>query len=137
MLDGFPRTVKQAESLDGVLGKIGKKLDTVLYFKTSPEVSIKRLSGRRACTKCGTNFHIKNMPPKKEGICDSCGAELVQRKDDAEDTVKKRLVVYEEETRPLIDYYKGRSILKEIPGDFEVSRLFEEIKELFVKEKLI
>jgi len=131
MLDGFPRTEKQAVKLDEALKKSGKKLELVLYFKTTPEVSITRLSGRRVYTKCGAIFHIKNMPPKNENICDRCQGSLIQRDDDKEETVKNRLVVYENATKSLIDYYKKEGILVEVSGDLDVDRLFEDIKKLF------
>jgi len=137
MLDGFPRNVEQADKLDEAFNKKGKKLDIVLYFKTRPEVSIMRLSGRRVCKKCGVNFHIKNMPPKKEGLCDHCGSNLIQRKDDTEATVKNRLVVYEKETKSLIDYYNKKGILVEVSGDLDVEKLFEKIKTLFTEKELI
>ncbi len=136
MLDGFPRNEKQADKLDEALRKEEKNLDLVLYFKTSPAVSIARLSGRRVCKKCGANFHVKNMPPKNEGACDHCEGELFQRKDDSEDTVKNRLVVYDKETRSLIAFYKAKGLLKEVPGDLDVNDLFEVIRDIFVSEKL-
>lgn len=136
LLDGFPRNEKQANELDQALAGAGKKLDIVLYLKTSPNVSIERLSGRRVCTKCGANFHIKNMPPKKEGLCDYCKARLIHRDDDKESTVKKRLVVYEKETKSLIDYYRKKGTLREVSGDKSVEDLFEEIKKLFAREGL-
>jgi len=136
LLDGFPRNEKQARELDEALLKTGKKVDMVLYFKTSPEISVKRLSGRRVCTKCGANFHIKNMPSKNENVCDHCKGALIQRDDDKSDTVKRRLVIYEKETASLIDYYKGKGNLREVSGDLNVEELFEEIKKLFAKEGL-
>lgn len=137
ILDGFPRTLEQAKMLDVTLENIGKKLDAVIYFKTSVEVSVARLSGRRVCKKCGANFHIKNIPPRKEGICDYCRGQLYQRKDDQEETVKKRWSVYTEETAPLIAYYIGKGILQEVLGDLEVNELNEILMALFQKEKLI
>lgn len=131
LLDGFPRNEAQANELDDALGRIGKKPDMVLYLKTSPRVSIERLSGRRVCLNCSANFHVRNMPPKEEGICDYCGGRLVHRDDDREGTVKKRLAVYKEETKALIDYYKKKGILKEVSGDLDVDELFGEIKKLF------
>ncbi|MGB2706409.1 MAG: adenylate kinase [Candidatus Omnitrophota bacterium] len=130
LLDGFPRNEAQANELDCALGKMGKKLDMVLYLKTSAQVSIERLSGRRVCVKCGANFHVKNMPPKKGGICDYCQGELIHRDDDKEGTVKKRLIVYEEETKSLIDYYRKKGILRELSGDLDVDELFGEVKKL-------
>jgi adenylate kinase len=137
ILDGFPRTLQQAKILDRTLENIDKKLDMVLYFKTSLETSIGRLSGRRVCKKCGANFHIKNIPPKKEGVCDYCGGELYQRKDDQEETVKRRWSVYNEETTPLITYYRRKGILREVSGDFDVNKLNEVLMALFQKEKLV
>ncbi len=134
LLDGFPRNETQANELDLELGKIGKKLDMVLYLKTSPRISIERLSGRRVCVVCGANFHMKNMPSKKEGICDYCGGRLLHRTDDKRETVKKRLAVYENETKSLIEYYRKKGILRELSGDLEVQELFNNIKTLFEKE---
>ena len=136
LLDGFPRNEKQARELGEALDKTGKKVDIVLYFKTSPEISVKRLSGRRVCTGCGANFHVKNMPPKNENACDYCKGRLIQRDDDKAETVKRRLVIYEKETASLIDYYKKKSTLREVSGDLNVEELFEEIKRLFAKEGL-
>ena len=136
LLDGFPRNEKQANALDRALRKASKRLDAVLYFRTSPEISIERLSGRRVCKKCGANFHVKNMPPKKSGVCDFCGAALYQRDDDKPETVKNRLVVYETETKSLIEYYKKKGILRDLSGDLNVEVLFEEIKKLLRVEKI-
>ena len=137
LLDGFPRTEEQAKKLDKALLAAGKKLDMVLYFKTSSEISIARLSGRRVCKMCGANFHVKNMPPKKDGICDDCGAKLFQRDDDEPETVKNRLQVYANETKSLIDFYKQKHILKEVSGDLNVNELFLEIQKLFKSESLV
>ena len=137
MLDGFPRTLEQAKMLDSTLGNIDKKLDIVLYFKTSLETSVARLSGRRVCKKCGVNFHVKNIPPKKQGVCDHCGGELYQRKDDQEETVKRRWSVYSEETAPLITYYKNKGALREVSGDLDVNELNKILMTLLQKEKLI
>ncbi|MCQ9206283.1 MAG: adenylate kinase [Omnitrophica bacterium] len=137
LLDGFPRNKTQALELDDALTRIGKSLDLVLYFKTSPEVSIERLSGRRACTECGANFHIRNMPPRKEGICDHCGGSLVLRNDDTPETVKRRLSVYENETESLIEYYKQKGTLREVSGNLDVKKLFTKIKGLFLEERLL
>ena len=131
MLDGFPRTDEQAIKLDEALTSAGKKLDLVLYFKTSKEISISRLSGRRVCPACGAIFHIKNMPPKKDGTCDRCGAKLIQRDDDKEDTIRRRLVVYENDTKSLIKYYIDKGILKKVSGDLDVAELFDKIKVFF------
>jgi len=131
LLDGFPRTEAQALKLDEALRAMRANLDTILYFRTSPEVSIKRLSGRRVCKVCNANFHVTNMPPKTDKICDYCGGELIQREDDKETTIINRLKVYENETGPLIGYYKKAGTLKEVNGDLDVKVLFEDIKNIF------
>lgn len=131
ILDGFPRTIEQAKMLDRTLAKIKIKLDIVLYFKTSLEMSISRLSGRRVCKACGANFHVTNIPPKKDGICDYCGVELYQRRDDSEETVRRRWSVYTEETAPLVDYYKKTDLLEEVSGDLDVDKLNIMLKDLF------
>ena len=104
LLDGFPRSTEQADRFDEALDRAGKKLDMVLNFKTRPETSVERLSGRRVCKKCGANFHVKNMPPKKEGICNHCGERLIQRDDDSISTAKGHLRVNKEKTKSLIQY---------------------------------
>jgi adenylate kinase len=137
ILDGFPRTLEQAKILDSTLKSIANKLDMVIYFKTSVETSVVRLGGRRVCKKCGANFHIKNIPPKKEGICNYCGGVLYQRKDDEEVTVKRRWLIYTEETAPLIEYYKNKGILQEVSGDLDVNELNKILMALFQRENLI
>ena len=136
ILDGFPRTVKQAEILDGALEAMSSGIDMVLYFETSPKVAIERLSGRRVCRGCGFNYHIKNIPPKQEGSCDKCGGELYQRPDDKEETVLNRLKVYEAKTKPLIDYYTKKGILKKVSGDLGVDALFKVLSKVFSVAKL-
>jgi len=120
VLDGFPRTVVQAEMLEETLDTLDIRLDRVLYFATDREVIITRLSGRRICRDCGANYHVTNIPSKVEGVCDRCGGELYQRDDDRPETVQKRLVVYEEQTAPLIRFYEERGLLKELSGNLEV-----------------
>lgn len=127
ILDGYPRTVGQAEALDQFLKGRSQKLDAALYFKTSPEVVIDRLSGRRACPQCGANYHIRNIPPKVEGKCDRCGSHLIQRSDDGPQTVRHRLEVYEKETAPLLEYYRKQGLLEEVPGDLDVPELQAEL----------
>jgi adenylate kinase len=136
ILDGFPRTLKQAEELDAALKKIESGIDIALYFEIPENIAIERLTGRRVCKKCGANFHIKNIPTKIEGICDKCGAELFQRPDDKLETVKNRLKVYELQTRPLIEYYTKKGILKEVSGALDVKDLFEELRKVFSDAKL-
>jgi adenylate kinase len=137
ILDGYPRTKNQAISLDQALKAAGKKLDVVLYFKTSEDVAVQRLTGRRVCPECGKNYHITNMPPAKEGICDLCGVQLIQRKDDNIETVKNRFNVYQERTKDLIDYYTEQGLLKEVDGDLSAEKLFGEISGLFREEGLV
>ena len=127
ILDGYPRTLGQAEALESFLKARHEKLDVALYFKTSPEVIVDRLSGRRSCPQCGANYHIRNIPPRAAGKCDVCGAALIQRSDDRPETVRHRLEVYEKDTAPLLDYYRKRGVLQEVPGDYEVLELQDEL----------
>ncbi|MDO8535956.1 MAG: adenylate kinase [Candidatus Omnitrophota bacterium] len=136
ILDGFPRTLKQAEELDAALKRIVSGIDMVLYFEIPDGIAIDRLTGRRVCMKCGANFHIKNIPPKKEGICDKCGAELFQRPDDKLETVKNRLKVYELQTSPLIEYYTKQGILKKVSGALDVKELFKVLSQVFSDAKM-
>lgn len=129
ILDGFPRTIAQAEAMDKALnGSPG--IDVVLYFVTPEETIIKRLIGRRTCRKCSAIYHIETMKPKKEGICDRCGGDIYQRKDDKLDTIKQRIKVYHKETGGLIDYYKERRLLEEVPGDRSVPELKDILEDL-------
>ncbi len=116
MLDGFPRTVAQAEELDSILGGLGQKIDHVVSVEVPNSELMGRLTGRRTCRACGAGFHVMFDPPKKEGVCDKCGGELYQRSDDNEATVKSRLETYEAQTKPLIDYYTGQGKLRRIDG---------------------
>ena len=134
--DGYPRTHGQAEALDRFLKKEKTGLDAVLNFATSEGVIIDRLSGRRICPQCQANYHIRNIPPKKEGICDRCGERLVQRKDDLPETIRRRLETYERQTRPLIDYYQKKGLLRQVHGDYDVPELQAELKALFDELKL-
>ena len=136
ILDGFPRTLKQAEGLDEALKNIASDIDLVLYFETSERVAITRLTGRRVCRKCGFNYHVKNIPPKKEGVCDRCGGELFQRPDDTEKTVRNRLVVYEQQTKPLIAYYEKKGVLKKVSGDLDVQELNGVLSKVFSEAQL-
>lgn len=136
ILDGFPRTLKQAEALDAALKSISSGIDMVVYFQTSEAVAIERLTGRRVCKACGHNYHVKNMPPVKDGICDKCGSELVQRPDDKHQTVLNRLKVYEDQTKPLIDYYRRAGLLVEVSGDLEVNAMDQALSKIFVEKKL-
>ena len=114
LLDGFPRTIKQAELLEAALAKAGKKLDAVVLFDAPEELLIQRLTARLTCRKCGASYNRIFSRPKQEGVCDSCGGELYQRTDDSLETAKNRLSVYKEQTFPLIEYYTGKSLLSKI-----------------------
>ena len=116
VLDGFPRTIPQAEALDEALAKIGEKMDYAVDVDVPDENIINRMGGRRACVNCGSTYHIVNIPTKVEGICDKCGKEVILRDDDKPETVQKRLHVYHEQTQPLIDYYKNQGILRSVDG---------------------
>lgn len=116
LLDGFPRTIQQAEALDAMLAAAGRSLTHVVVLEVPPEELVERLSGRRMCSKCGKGYHVKFDPPAKEGVCDACGAELYQRADDNEQTVRNRLVVYGEQTQPLVDYYAAKGLVNTVHG---------------------
>jgi len=127
ILDGFPRTVAQAEALDKLLSEMGKKLDFALALIVPDDLLVERLTGRRTCKNCGMMYHIKYKPPKVEGKCDVCGGELYQRPDDNEETVRNRLKVYHEQTAPLIEYYKKKGILREIDGSKSIEEITQQI----------
>jgi adenylate kinase len=120
ILDGFPRTIAQAEALDRMLKDRGQTLDGVLYFEVAEPELLRRLTGRRVCRQCQTTFHTVSAPPAREGVCDRCGGELYQRPDDSEGTVRNRLGVYARQTAPLLDYYRGRGLLSTIAGEGEI-----------------
>lgn len=127
VLDGFPRTIPQADVLDKAVSELNDKIDFAINVDVPDENIIRRMSGRRACLNCGATYHIVNVPPKKEGICDTCGSKLVIRDDDKEETVKARLVAYHEQTQPLIDYYNNKGILKEVDGTKDMNDVFADI----------
>ena len=127
VLDGFPRTIPQAEVLDSELTKIGDHIDYAINVDVPDENIVKRMSGRRACLTCGATYHIEHVPPKKEGICDVCGSELVLRDDDKPETVKNRLNVYHEQTQPLIDFYTEKGVLKTVDGTVPMEEVFAAI----------
>ena len=130
VLDGFPRTIPQAEALDKALSGMGQKLDYAIDVDVPDENIIRRMSGRRACVGCGATYHLEYAPTKKEGICDACGGELILRDDDKPETVKKRLDVYHEQTQPLIDYYTKAGILKTVDGTVDIEDVFRAITEI-------
>ena len=123
VLDGFPRTIPQAESLDEILKKMGLNLNCVLSVQVPHDVIIERLAGRRTCRQCGGLCHVVFNPPKRDGICDHCGGELYQRDDDKETTIANRLQVYDRQTAPLIGYYRERGLLREVNGVGEISQI--------------
>ena len=127
ILDGFPRTIPQAESLTKALSERGEAVDYAVNVDVPDENIINRMSGRRACLNCGATYHIVYNPSKKEGICDTCGQQLVLRDDDKPETVKKRLSVYHDQTQPLIDYYKNEGILAEVDGTKDMEEVFQDI----------
>nr|MCR5473657.1 adenylate kinase [Lachnospiraceae bacterium] len=130
VLDGFPRTIPQAEVLDTEVARLGESIDFAIDVDVPDENIIRRMSGRRACLKCGATYHIEHIPPKKEGICDACGSELVLRDDDKPETVKKRLEVYHTQTQPLIDYYSKQNILRTVDGTRDMQEVFADIVKL-------
>lgn len=129
LLDGFPRTVYQAEKLDEFLAANEMKLDVVLDIEVEKEELITRLTGRRVCKSCGASYHIVNIPPKQEGICDTCGGELFQRADDTIETVENRINVYNQQTMPLVDYYKEAGIIATVDGALGLDEVFAKIVE--------
>ena len=136
VLDGFPRTVPQAEALDSLTKDLSMPMDAVINIKTSPNVVVERLSGRRTCRECQTVYHIIYSPPKKEGKCDRCSGELYQRDDDKEETIRKRLEVYEKQTFPLLEHYRTSGKLLEVSGDVSIAEVFESIVQALRKEKI-
>ncbi len=127
VLDGFPRTIPQAQVLDEALIKLGDKIDFAIDVDVPDDNIVRRMSGRRACLTCGATYHIEHIPPKKEGICDVCGSELVLRDDDKAETVKNRLDVYHKQTQPLIDFYTEKGVLKTVDGTLPMNEVFAAI----------
>lgn len=127
ILDGFPRTIPQAEALTKALNEQGTGIDYAIDVEVPDDNIVKRMSGRRACPKCGATFHIHFLKPAKEGVCDNCGSGLVQREDDHEETVQKRLDVYHSQTQPLIQYYREQGVLHSIDGTREMETVFADI----------
>ncbi len=130
VLDGFPRTIPQAEALNAALTKINQKMDYAIDVDVPDENIVNRMSGRRACLNCGATYHIVSIPTKVEGVCDRCGSPVVLRDDDQPETVKKRLDVYHEQTQPLIDYYKEQNILRTVDGTQPMEDVFGAIVEI-------
>ncbi len=128
LLDGFPRTVAQADALDKELKALGTKLNNVINIEVPKEELVERIVGRRICKKCGATYHTEFSPPKTDNACDKCGEELYQRKDDTEKTVIKRIEVYLEQTKPLVEYYNHKNILVDINGSQTIQKVFEDIQ---------
>jgi adenylate kinase len=135
MLDGFPRTRKQAEDLDRILGQIHQPLDYVLYLEATLPVIIQRLGGRRVCRGCGAVFHIRNKPPRKQNVCDACGAELYQRADDNEATIRTRMDVYLKNTRPVIEYYEAQGKLEKLDADKDSEEVQDVLMQTFNEDR--
>lgn len=127
ILDGYPRNLIQAKALDQALTAQNMDIDLTVYLDASDSVIIQRLSGRLVCKSCGTNFHVKNMPPREDNVCDNCGGRLFQRADDKEETIKKRLIVYKEESAPLVEYYEKKNKLFHLPADLDPGIVLEKI----------
>ena len=130
VLDGFPRTIPQAEVLDEKLSELGEKVDYAINVDVPDENIVNRMSGRRACLNCGATYHIVSIPPKKEGICDVCASALVLRDDDRPETVQNRLKVYHEQTQPLIDFYEKKGVLRSVDGTFPMEEVFTAITKI-------
>jgi adenylate kinase len=130
VLDGFPRTIPQAEVLDAALTELGDKIDFAIDVDVPDENIINRMSGRRACVGCGATYHIVHIPTKVEGVCDRCGENLILRDDDKPETVKKRLDVYHAQTQPLIDYYTAKNVLKSVDGTVDMAEVFQAIVDI-------
>ena len=128
ILDGFPRTIAQAEALARLLKDLGQTLDTVVYFDVSEPELLRRLTGRRVCRTCGHTYHLTSNPPKRPGVCDACGGELYQRDDDTEATVRNRLEVYRRQTAPLLDYYRQRNLLVTVSGEGPLATIRDAIR---------
>lgn len=137
VLDGFPRTRPQAVALDAELLQAGAPIDRALYLETSREVVIHRLAGRRICRACGMNYHVTNMPPQAEGVCDRCGGPLEQRDDDRPEAVSRRFEVYEAQTALLLTYYRQRGVLRVVNGNLSVEKLYQALMNLFQQEGLV
>ena len=129
LLDGFPRTINQAEALQKGLEERGLKLDKVINIDVDKNILVKRLSGRRVCNNCGETYHIDNKPTLKDGVCDKCSGEVIQRADDNEKTVLDRIEVYEKQTFPLIDFYKNLGLILTVDGTLSIEDVFSQIKE--------
>lgn len=127
LLDGFPRTVAQAQALEQILAELGVKLDKVIAIELSEEEILKRLTGRRVCTTCGSTYHIINNPPVKENKCNECECDLIHRSDDTEETVSERIVVYRKETAPVIDFFDSKNLVCRVNGNRQISEVLKDV----------
>ncbi|BAC12096.1 MULTISPECIES: adenylate kinase [Oceanobacillus] len=134
LLDGFPRTTRQAEELQNLLSDLGKSIDYVIHVDVPEEKLVERLTGRRICPTCGTAYHVVYNPPKEEGICDKDGSQLIQRDDDQPETVKNRLAVNIEQTQPLLDFYQDKGYLVKVNGDRDINVVFQDIESILEKK---
>ena len=130
LLDGFPRTVAQAEALENILSDLNKKIDYVINIDVDQEFLMERLTGRRICKSCGSTYHLVFNPPAKDGVCDRCGGELYQRADDNAETVQNRLEVNQKQTKPLLDFYEGKGYLRNINGQQDIRKVFDDLDQL-------
>ncbi|WLR50982.1 adenylate kinase [Bacillus tianshenii] len=130
LLDGFPRTVAQAEALEEITGELDRKIDYVLYIDVEKDSLMARLTGRRICKDCGATYHVIFNPPAQEGVCDKCGGELYQREDDNEETVSNRLEVNIKQTQPLLDFYEEKGYLRKVDGNQEINQVFVDVDKL-------
>jgi adenylate kinase len=129
LLDGFPRTMAQAEGLERLLKDLGQPLERVIYFDVAEPELLRRLTGRRVCRACGHSFHVVSNPPRRDGVCDACGGELYQRVDDSESTVRNRLTVYNRQTAPLLDWYAGKGLLASIKGEGAIEDIGQRVQD--------
>jgi adenylate kinase len=128
VLDGFPRSVRQAEALDRILKQKGTVLDTILNVVASPDTIVSRLSLRRSCPKCGAIYHLRDLPPRDDEICDECGSGLIQRDDDKVEIIRHRIEVYEKQTFPILERYENAGNVLEISGELDVDQIPEEVR---------
>ena len=128
VMDGFPRTLAQAEALENTIRKMGLRIDRVVNLDVEREELVARLSGRRQCRKCGENYHLSFHPPKQSALCDRCGGDLFQRDDDREVVIRKRLAVYDQETLPLVHFYRNKGLLQSVPGKGSIDDIYKQIE---------
>ena len=130
LLDGFPRTVPQADALEEITKELNKPIDVVINLVIDQKELIDRVIGRRTCKACGASYHLKNNPPKKQGVCDLCGSELYQRADDNEQSIKVRLDTYDKQTSPLVQYYAEKGLVKDVNAMNDIDEIFNDIKKI-------